>query len=356
MPGFGPQCTTCAAFRASVGLQNDPKHANVCLNLVALLDEIATDHTVCTMDAFPRRRRMELADSLRRRVVGALASGAVRRGERLPSAREVAAEVDADPRLVLAAYRILAKEGVVEIRRRSGIYVARSPEVTNGPAVVADGWVVDVLSEGVEHGVPAPRLGEWLKRCANTRRVRAAVVADTIDQLEAFCAELREDYGVDAVPFAPDALDRTAGLPPEMFSADFILTADGHAERLRGMVGTTGRPVVAVQVRPILPPAWRRILARNTIHAVVADARSMEGFDAALGEFAAKLRVHVVGRDDVRAIPPASYVYVSRSAKRRLGQTPIPGRILPTERAFSGDTVREVMGIVVGLNLRAMVS
>ncbi|HEY0776788.1 MAG TPA: GntR family transcriptional regulator [Gemmatirosa sp.] len=310
------------------------------------------------MELAPRRRRLELADALRRRVVGALASGSIRRGERLPSAREVAAEVDADPRLVLAAYRILAKEGVVEIRRRSGIYVARSPEVLGGPAVVADGWVVDVLAEGIEHGIAAPRLGEWLKRCAGTRRVRAAVVADTIDQLEAFCSELREDYGVDPVPFAPEAV-RGATLPPEMYAADFILTADGYAERLRGMVGMVGiapRPVIAVQVRPTLPTAWRRILSRTSIHAVVADARSMHGLDSTLGDLAPRLKVYVVGRDDVRQIPPASHVYVSRSARRRLGSTTIAGRLLPMERAFSGETVREVLGIVVELNLRAMVS
>lgn len=268
----------------------------------------------------------------------------------------MAAEVDVDPRLVLAAYRILAKEGVVEIRRRSGIYVARSPEVSGGPAVVADGWVVDVLAEGIEHGISAPRLGEWLKRCAGTRRVRAAVVADTIDQIEGFCAELREDYGVDAVPFAPDALDRAAGLPPEMYSADFILSDDGYAERLRTLVGMTGRPVVGVQVRPTLPSAWRRILARAVIHAVVADARSTQGFDVALGELAPRFKTYVVGRDDVRQIPPASYVYVSRSARRRLGTTTIAGRLLPTERVFSGETVREVLAIVVELNLQAMVS
>ena len=308
------------------------------------------------MEVAPRRRRLELADALRRRVVGALAAGAVRRGERLPSAREVAAEVDADPRLVLAAYRILAKEGVVEIRRRSGIYVARSPEVSGGPAVVADGWLIDVLAEGIEHGIAAPRLGDWLKRCAGTRRVRAAVVGDTIDQLEAFCAELREDYGVDAVPFAPDALDRVSGLPPDMYSADFILTVEAHAERLRTLGGVTGRPVIPVQVRHAMASSWRRILSRGTIHAVVADARSMLGFEAALGDLAPRLKTYVVGRDDVRLIPPASYVYISRSARRRLGTTTIAGRMLPTERAFSGETVRAVVGIVVELNLRAMVS
>src|SRR4028118_224782 len=145
------------------------------------------------MNAAPRRRRSDLADALRRRVVGALSSGSLRRGERLPSAREVAAEIDADPRLVLAAYRILAKEGVVEIRRRSGIYVASTPQVQGGPAVVADGWLAGVPSEAVEHGIPATRMGDWLKRCTTTRRLRAAVVADTVAQLDAARSALRAD-------------------------------------------------------------------------------------------------------------------------------------------------------------------
>ena len=309
------------------------------------------------MNAVPRRRRSELADALRRRVVGALSSGSLRRGERLPSAREVAAEIDADPRLVLAAYRILAKEGVVEIRRRSGIYVSSTPEVQGGPAVVADGWLVDVLSEAVEHGIPATRMGDWLKRCTTTRRLRAAVVADTVDQLDAFCSELRDDYGVDAVPFAPDAIDRPGGLPPEMLGADFILASERHAERLRPLVAPLRKRLIAVAIRNRLSPEWRRMLARGPVYVVVADPRSLADYDeATLGEAAARLRPLVVGRDDVRAIPPASYVYVSRSARRRLGTTPVPGRQLPTERAFAAETVREVLGLVVTANLQAMVS
>ena len=41
-----------------------------------------TCDTVAGMNAAPRRRRSELADALRRRVVGALSSGSLRRGER----------------------------------------------------------------------------------------------------------------------------------------------------------------------------------------------------------------------------------------------------------------------------------
>lgn len=310
-----------------------------------------------TQDHTPRRRRSELADSLRRRVVGALSSGALRRGERLPSAREVAAEIDADPRLVLAAYRILAKEGVVEIRRRSGIYVASTPQVQGGPAVVADGWLVDVLSEAVEHGIPATRVGDWLKRCTTTRRLRAAVIADTVDQLDAFCGELRDDYGVDAVPFSPEALDRPGGLPPEMLSADFVLAADGYADRLRAVLGPLRKRLVAVSVRTRISPEWKRMLARAPIYLVMADARSFADYDErALGDLAPRLRPLVLGRDDLRQIPPGANVYVTRSARRRLGNAALPGRVLPTERAFAAETVREVLGLVVTANLSAMVS
>ena len=55
------------------------------------------------MTVLPRRRRADLAETLRRRIVSAVTAGLARRGDRLPSAREVAAELDADPRLVLAA-------------------------------------------------------------------------------------------------------------------------------------------------------------------------------------------------------------------------------------------------------------
>lgn len=310
-----------------------------------------------TPDPTPRRRRSELADALRRRVVGALSSGAIRRGERLPSAREVAAEIEADPRLVLAAYRILAREGVVEIRRRSGIYVASTPQVQGGPAVVADGWLVDVLSEAVEHGIPATRVGDWLKRCTTTRRLRAAVIAETVDQLDAFCGELRDDYGVDAVPFASDALERPGGLPPEMLGADFVLAADGFAERLRAALTPRGKRVVAVNTRTRVSPEWKRMLARAPIYMVVADARSLQGYDErVLGDLGPRFRHIVLGRDDLRQIPPGANVYVSRSARRRLGNTSLPGRQLPTERAFGADTVRELLTLVVGANLSAMVS
>ena len=73
----------------------------------------------------PARRRPQIANELRGRIERALMTGALAHGDRLPSTREMGAELDADPRVVLAAYRDLAGEGLVELRPRSGVYVAR---------------------------------------------------------------------------------------------------------------------------------------------------------------------------------------------------------------------------------------
>jgi hypothetical protein len=267
----------------------------------------------------------------------------------------VAADFDADPRLVLAAYRILSREGLVEIRRRSGIYVGVTHAVADGPPMVAEGWLVDILAEGVEHGVGAPRLGDWVRRVVTSRRLRAAVIADTADQRDASCAELRDDYGVDPVPFSPEALDRPGGPAAELLNVDFGLTTDQFAESMARALNPIGKRVVSVALRTQLTPDWERAIAREGLWMVCTDPRTTAIMEQMIGaERAPKVPVLVVGRDDLRQIPATASVYVTRSAQRRLGDAVIPGRRLATERTFSAQTIREVLAIVVESNLLAM--
>ena len=306
------------------------------------------------MDATPRRRRADIAESLRRRIVAAVTAGASRRGDRLPSAREVAAEFGADPRLVLAAYRILAREGLVSIRRRSGIYVAAVPEVAGGPPVVAPGWLVDTLAAGLEQGVAASKLGEWLRRCVSTRRVRVAVVAGSDDQLESFCGELREDFGFDAVPFAPDAIDRPGGAPPEILNADFVAAPEPHAAVLRRALPPESR-VVTLDLRTDIDAAWRREMRRGPVFVIVSDPRTLGLMERSFTAAAAgALRPMVLGRDDIATIPDDAGVYLSRAARRRLDGQSMRFRVLPPTRAFTARTARELLSMLVEANLAAM--
>lgn len=308
------------------------------------------------MSTIPRRRRAEIAEMLRRRIVNAMAAGLSRRGDRLPSAREVAAEFDADPRLVLAAYRILAREGMVAIRRRSGIYVAAAQEVAGGPPVVAQGWLADVLLGGLEQGISAPRLGDWLRRCATSRRLRVAVVADTDDHLESFCGELRDDYGFDPVPFSPDAIDRPAGAPPEMLGADLVAAPEPYASALQRLLARSGKRVVTLDIRSEMDAVWRRMLQQGPMYAVLCDARTIPSFERMVGEYAPLVHPVLLGRDDVDAIPPDAAVYVTRAARRRLQGQVVPGRQIPLMRRFTAKTMRELLHLLVEANVQAMQS
>lgn len=60
-------------------------------------------------------------------LLAAVAHGSLRRGEQLPSVRDVAATLGINPNTVNRAYTELEREGVVETRRGRGTFVAAVP-------------------------------------------------------------------------------------------------------------------------------------------------------------------------------------------------------------------------------------
>jgi len=135
-----------------------------------------------------------------------LAPRAAECGEATPSIRELAEEMKVHRRLILAAYRELEHDGLVELRERSGIFFApcATPAVTRVTA--REAWVVDVLLSAVTRGISVPDVRELFTRHADTRELRAACIECNHDQTAASCAELRAEYGVETDAHDVEAL------------------------------------------------------------------------------------------------------------------------------------------------------
>jgi len=296
----------------------------------------------------------DIVESLRGRVLRAVQSGALQDGDRLPSTRDLASEFGVDHRVVLGAYRQLADEGLVELRTRGGIYVRVRRGTSGAVPPLPESWIADLLTQGLAREIPAPELHEWLRRCVETLRLRAAVITTTQDQAFGLCRELRDDFGMDAVLIEELATSGTQPLP--LRRADLLLTTAAHAEHVRALGTELQKPVTVIELRPDITAGEWALLLRQPVYAIVASAK----FGEMLRDFfkdvpdVGNLQILVFGTDDLSAIPVNAPTYVTQRVRSQLAGVNIPGRILPAARAISMQSAREIFGFIVRSNIEAL--
>lgn len=295
-----------------------------------------------------------LVEVLRARILRGLHSGTLAPGDRLPSAREAGAGFAADHRLVLSAYRALAAEKLVEIRQRTGIYVAR--RFAAGGKTPGIEWLIDTLHQGLARDIPIATLHDWFRRIVLTRPLRAILVEGTRDQIVGLCHELREDYGLDARGMdAAELADPGQAVLAELGQADFLVTTRPFAALVRSLGERARVPVVVAEVG-LDPRAgdWQQLL-REPLYLVMEDERSVPALTrrfAALGCAMENLHLMVVGRDDLASIPADAAVYITRGAAQALGAAAVPGRHIPPARGFAPATARALIDRIVRANVQ----
>lgn len=299
-------------------------------------------------------RLEEIVDVLRSRILRGLESGALAAGDRLPSGRDLAAEFEIDHRTILAAYRILADERLIDMRPRGGVYVA-DRHGSHGIPPVPESWLVDVLTDGLAREIPAPELPEWLRRCTETLRLRAVIIASTSDQCQGLCRELADDFGLEVEGLLASELTGER-MPLPLKRADLIVTTAAHAERMHALGADLKKPVQVIDVRPDLVAGEWAMLLRRPVYVVVATAEFGDMIRAFFANVAGagNLNIVVLGRDDVSSIPAAAPTYITQSARASLGGVRIPGRILPAARTISTRSARQIFGFIVSSNVEAM--
>lgn len=297
-----------------------------------------------------------IAELLRGRILRGLHSRALASGDRLPSARELGAEFDIDHRVVLAAYRDLAGEGLVELRQRGGIYVARRDDALI-PTPGVD-WMIETLLQGLGREVSIIQFHDWFRRAVATLRLRAAVVQGSHDQITGMCRELFDDYGLEATGLdAADIAEPSAALIADLRRTDLLVSTPSFEPLVRRLGERVGVPVVIADVRPDLLGGEWRMLLRQPVYVVVSDERFvtvLQRFFAEVASAAENLRILIVGRDDVAAIPSTAPVYATRAAMDALAGAPLGGRVLPSARVFSAQAARDLVGYIVRANLDAL--
>ncbi|MDB4892522.1 MAG: regulatory protein GntR [Gemmatimonadetes bacterium] len=297
-------------------------------------------------------RRREIVDSLRQRIARALATGSICAGDRLASTREMAHELSADPRVVSAAFRVLEAEGLVEIRARSGVYVRMEAAAARSSMVAPVETLTDVLTNAVMRGYSGPEFAARLNTLVAGRKLRTVVLATLSDQVLGIARELREDFGLDAVPLLVERMTSDAGRRM-LKSANLIVTTERHRGTTKLLAEELGITRLTVSIRKDLFESEWALWRGEPVHIVVLDARFrslIRKFLTYSGAEAAAARVHLA-TDDLSRIPGDAPTYVTQAARTHIGKGHVPGMMIPPTRLFAEDCVRELWRIIGSLNL-----
>lgn len=305
-----------------------------------------------------RKRRADITATLRDRVNRAIETGVLRAGDQLPGTRGVAMELGANPRLVAAAYKTLAADGLLELRARSGAYVAQTIADEGYLLSRHAAWMTDVLVEGVLRGIAAPTLGE-VARQATLPRVRAAVIATTIDQRAGIIYELRTHYRIAASGVAIETVKApSAALPSTITRAHVLVTTEAHGACVQSLAEQLRVPAIVASVRPdLVGIEWLEALKGPAV-IVAVDPGFLRIVREYLNGVPGADHVRYITVDDEPAlarIPSNAATYVTQAARAVIGRRRLHGRLIPPTRIFAPEGVRAIVEVVVAANAaRAM--
>lgn len=298
----------------------------------------------------------QLAAALRQRILSGLVLGLVKEGDRLAGVRETSQEFGVNERSVLTAWRQLELEGLIERRRRSGVYVATSRDSQGADGERHADWFAELLTQAVSRDLPAPELSRQLSRIVDGSDLHALVIECNDDQLWSLSDELRRDYGFRVTTLDLDVL-RVGGAPPlRSFGADLTVTTSFHQQDVEALTVDLAIPVFAVTMCTELFAEVRVLLSRQPVYFVVSDRRMARKLHRIFGDTveARNLRTLVFGEDDIDAIPSAAAVYATRFTRTQVGASRVL-RGMPEARIFSAGSARALFSFMVRARLESRV-
>ena len=190
-----------------------------------------------------------LRRALRVYVSDGLFTGQLTPGDRLPSIRSIAHEARLNHKVVAGALRELAREGLLEVRDRSGVYVSSAwrTEPVEGPE---DAVAAAALAEAWSRGVPVRDLVRRLTALGTEPARRCVCVDGRADYLAALSRELRTMFSLSTIPIClpatVSARDASAVLDEALRDADVVACTPHLAAAVSETAGLRRVPLVVV--------------------------------------------------------------------------------------------------------------
>ncbi len=195
---------------------------------------------------FARDSDVPIREQFAKQVMLAILSADLQPGERLPSVRELARRYKLHQNTISAAYQQLEREGWLELRRGSGVYVRQEKPIATTPALALDEQIAMVFNHARQQGIPFSavrlRLSQWL---AMPPVSRFLVIEPDEDLREIVVAEIRQ-----AVALPVDGCDFEACKAPQALAGSIPVVLPSKAKIARELL-PTGVEVVVLQVRSI---------------------------------------------------------------------------------------------------------
>ena len=288
--------------------------------------------------------RSDLIHYLRDHIIGAMHVGQLRGGDRLPSIRDVARDLGRNTRTVRAAFAALEKEGLVEVRGRSGVFVARQEIAGDETSEETARWLSGVLVEAWKRRIAVEALPGLIRRFTSARRVTCGLVDMIEDGIVALEHELEKEWDFDVRVIAPDAIEHT-------HDVDFFAATSFYAASIHAAVETLAKPLVVLTAHPALKDALASRVREGSLTVVAVDPRFADRIRVGYSADDPS-RVRFVAADDskaVAALDPQEPVLLTRAARRKLGNIDVP-MIFPHSPTISPESARLLAAMRAGSN------
>ncbi len=225
------------------------------------------------------RRATEISESVER----AVESGGLRPGDRLPTVRALAADLDVSPTTVASAYRSLRDRGVIRTHGRGGTRIAGRPPLEGSDVT----WDLPDGTRDLAALEADPQLVPRVRSAGSPRRLALERHEDLHDLVELVRKDLVTDrVGAESVALAPGG---TAALAQVLVGGvrpgDRVVVEDPTPPAVAGVVAAVGLTAVRVGVdeRGPVPGRLERAL-RSRPSAAVLTTRAHDVTGAAVDE------------------------------------------------------------------------